>query len=97
MSPKFIGESIEVTTEGDVKEPASFVWRGRTYEVTEVIAAWLDWGFAAGSVQRNWRTRRHRNYFRVHVSSGETFEIYVDRGPAGERSEWFLYQQLQTG
>lgn len=95
MAPHFIGEEIEVTTGGEVKEPLSFVWRGTGYEIAEVIAAWLDWGFAAGAVQRNWRTRRHRNYFRVRVTSGEIFEMYVDRGPAGERSEWFLYQQLE--
>lgn len=94
MAPTFIGEPIEVTTGGHIAEPQSFVWREQAYMITHVIAAWQDWGFPAGAVQRNWRTRRHRNYYRVETEAGEVFEIYNDRGPAGGRSEWFVYQQL---
>ena len=92
--PSFIGEKIDVRTAGDVKQPAALTWRDREYTVAEVIASWFDWGFSAAAVQKNWRTRRHRNYFRLRMNSGEIFEIYLDRPPASAEGEWYLYQVL---
>ena len=95
MPPKFIGEKITVETTGAVKQPASFTWRDREYTVGEILLNWADWGFAAGATQRDWKTRRHRNYFRVRTTSGEIFEIYHDRGRSVE-GEWYLYQQIES-
>lgn len=94
MSPRFIGEKIDVETEGTVKQPVALVWRGQRHGVTEVIAAWFDWGFSPAATQKNWRTRRHRNYFRVKLDNGDTCEIYLDRPPSSAEGEWFLYQIL---
>ena len=86
-----------MTLEGEVKQPSAFVWRGEEYTVAEVVHAWPDWGFAQGAMQRNWRSRRHRNYFRVRTTSGEVYELYLDRGTKPGHQVWYLYQQLDTG
>ncbi|MEW5702774.1 MAG: DUF6504 family protein [Candidatus Zixiibacteriota bacterium] len=92
MAAQFIGEKIEVETGGRAIEPVSMSWRGARYHITEIVTTWHDWGFPSGAKQRDWRTRRHRNYFRVRTDAGDIFEIYLDRsrGPG----EWFLYQRL---
>lgn len=93
--PRFIGEKITVETTGTVKQPTRFTWRATVYEIDEIILAWSDWNFPAGSTQRSWRTRRHRNYYRVRTSSGEQFELYLDRS-RDPRGDWYLYQQLEA-
>ena len=92
--PQFIGEKIDVETGGVVKQPVSLVWRGHEYRVAEILASWFDWGFSSAVTQRDWRTRRHRNYFRLQTDSGERFEIYLDRAPARAEGEWYLYQVM---
>ncbi len=94
MAAEFIGENIDVTTAGEPREPASFVWRDQTHVVTEVLFAWSDWGFNPAAKQRNWRSRRHRNYYRVRTDGGLVYEIYLDRGTKPGREAWILYQQL---
>lgn len=94
--PRFIGEKIVVETGGEVKQPVALTWRKQDYTVAEVIASWFDWGFSAATKQKDWRTRRHRNYFRLRLTSGEIFEIYLDRPPASAEGEWVLYQILDT-
>ena len=92
--PTFIGEKITVDIAGEVREPTGFHWRGREHRIAAVLVNWFDWGFAAGSTQRNWRTRRHRNYFRIRTESGDIFEIYLDRATPHGAGEWYLFQQL---
>ncbi|MBI5869022.1 MAG: hypothetical protein HZB43_12180 [candidate division Zixibacteria bacterium] len=94
MPPQFISEQIRVATDGEIKQPVSFVWKGTEYQVTEILLSWFDWGFPPGASQRDWRTRRHRNYYRVRTNTGELFELYLDRATPSGNSEWFLYQRL---
>jgi len=94
MSPRFIGQKIDVETGGAIKEPVSFTWKGKEYRIVEVLLSWMDWGFPQGASQRDWKTRRHRNFYRVRTESGLVCEIYHDRGPAGGTDDWFLFQQL---
>ena len=94
MSPKFIGQKISVTTDGAIKEPQAFTWRNKEHHVDEIILSWMDWGFPQGASQHDWKNRRHRNFYRVRTTSGEVYEIYHDRGPAGEGGDWYLFQQL---
>lgn len=75
-------------------EPVRFSWRDRTLEVREILQAWSDWNFGAGSHTRSWRNRRHRNYYRVRTDEG-LFELYADRGIRGEIRKWILVQQLE--
>ena len=97
MSPRFISEPIRVMTDGEIKQPTAFFWKGKEYRVVEVILSWLDWGFPPGATQRDWRTRRHRNYYRVRTDTNELFEIYMDRATPSGVAEWYLYQRLETG
>ena len=95
MPPQFISEHISVTTDGEIKQPVAFRWKGNEYRVVEVILAWFDWGFPPGAAQRDWRTRRHRNYYRVRTGNGEIFEIYMDRAAPSGDAQWYLYQRLE--
>lgn len=92
--PTFVGEKIAVETDGAIKQPVSFRWRGGEHRVAEVLLSWFDWGFPAGSKQRDWKARRHRNYFRVRTTAGDVFEIYLDRGNKRGPGEWYLFQKL---
>jgi hypothetical protein len=92
--PRFIGEPIDVTTSGEVKQPQAFVWCDQQYVIVEVMQMWSDWGFAQGAPQRNWRTRHHRNYYRIRTESDAIFEIYNDRGIRPGQSNWYLLQEI---
>jgi hypothetical protein len=92
--PDFIGERIHVTTAGDPAAPASFLWRDQTHRVSSVLFAWSDWGFNPVTKHRNWRARRHRNYYRIVTAEQTVFEIYLDRGTKPGREAWILYQRL---
>ena len=84
-------------TEGEIKQPVAFFWQGKEYRIVDVILAWFDWGFPPGATQRDWRTRRHRNYYRVRTDTNEIFEIYMDRATASGHGEWYLFQRLDPG
>jgi hypothetical protein len=94
--PQFLSEKIQVTIDKAKRAPASFVWNKKEYIISEIIAAWHDWGFSEGaSKARTWRLRHHRNYYRVQTSGDEVFEIYLDRKSKREEGEWFLYQKIK--
>jgi hypothetical protein len=111
---RFIGD--EITVEFDAPPalekkpgpPDRFVWRGRTYEVEEVVSEWHDFT-RRGRMARNMRpdhalsaARRGswgvgRDYFRVR-SAGRVFDIYYDRAPrtgSGRKGMWFLFREMK--
>lgn len=91
---EFIGEPVEVRVGPGPGAPASFTWQGRSLGVVEVVEAWQDYGFGATHpAARNWRTRRHRNCYRVRAEDGHLYELYLDRG-SGQR-RWYLYRRLE--
>ena len=98
MVPQFFGQEIKVTVSGEVQVPASFRLGDREYVISDIIAAWPDYGFGGIQLRRKkWWQRHHRNYYRVKTTQGEVFEIYYDRGTKlehPERKKWFLYRQL---
>jgi hypothetical protein len=98
MSPQFIGREIKVTVSDEVKVPTSFYLDNREFIISEIIAAWPDYGFGSNQLHhKKWWQRHHRNYYRVKSASGEVFEIYYDRGTNlkhREYKKWFLYRQL---
>ena len=98
MAPQFFGRQIDVTVGGEIKVPVSFRLDDREYLISDIIAAWHDYGFGKSpSRRKRWWQRRHRNYYRVKTTDGEVFEIYYDRGTNlrhPERKKWFLYRQL---
>lgn len=93
--PQFISEEIAVVRDEKLGVPLSFRWRDREYAVKEVIATWADWGFPAGAPRKkDWRLRRHRNYYRVETTDGAVFELYHDRGVRLAPGNWVLYCRL---
>jgi hypothetical protein len=89
----FICERITVSCEGAPAQPVSFVWRKKEYRVAAVKGSWHDWGFARSAPSKDWRSRRHRTYFRVQTEEGEVFEIYLDRANRGNPT-WILHKRV---
>jgi hypothetical protein len=89
---EFIGEVISVETEGEVKRPAGFTWRGQDYRVERILASWHDFQMPTELRRPKWTMRHHRNYYHVQTDTGERFEIYLDRG--AKRPEWILLKRL---
>jgi hypothetical protein len=97
MPERYFGRQIEVATGGDVRAPVSFHLDGREHVIVEVLESWPDYGFSHSETNKTWRTRRHRNYFRVKTGDGDIYEIYYDRGTNLKHPEfkkWFLTQKL---
>jgi hypothetical protein len=61
-----------VMVEKDAGMPAAFLWRGRRYEVRNVIGRWLIAG-------RWWEDGRDREYWRVEARGGAVVDLYEDR------------------
>jgi len=92
---KLYSEKIETTCEGEPSMPTSFRWRNEEFHIERVLRSWQDWGFPRGSPKRkDWRLRRHRNYFKVSTESGRIFEIYMDRKTS--EPVWVLYRELEA-
>lgn len=92
---KLISEKIGVEMEargGGLREPVAFTWRGKRYEIRQLVNAWVDTGFGAGEKTRTWYNRRHRNYYRVEADDGQIYEFYLDR--SGQRRDWVLARRL---
>ena len=76
-------------------EPVRFKFQGEEHAVREVVRNWQDWGFSQGVFKKDFKSRRHRNYFEVRTDRGLHALIYFDRGvkPSSPRS-WVIYQVL---
>ena len=61
-----------VSVERDAGMPSAFVWRGRRYEVRDVIGRWRIEG-------RWWEDGRDREYWRVEAKGGMVLDLYEDR------------------
>src|SRR5919198_1367909 len=71
MAKRF-DELIEVRVERDAGMPSAFVWRGRRYEIADVIGRWRIEG-------RWWADGRDREYWRVEARGGAVWDLYHDR------------------
>ena len=97
---QFISEPIQpVPGTGDARAmargepglPARFIWRDRTYTVTEVMEAWKSSGPERGGGGEIY-LRRH--WHKVRVDTGETMTLYCERQARNRRrpqARWFLY------
>ncbi len=113
-SLRFIAEQIEVqfdeppSLEKKPGCPNRFVWNDETYEVTEEIGEWQDYG-RRGRMARNMRAKHAavaekrgswgvgRFYFRVRTLGGQVFDLYYDRAPKNvdeRKGAWFLYREM---
>ena len=77
---RFVGDTLHHVRTEKGGRPVSFEWKGRECQVIEMLKQWQDFDYRALAPRRNWRTRRHRNYFQVRTESGECYELYCDRG-----------------
>ena len=90
---EFYCEEIEVESEGVPRRPVAFKWRGGLHQIDEIIDSWQDWGFGPTAPStKEFRFRRHRNRYQVRTTSGEVFEIYLDRSPP--KPVWILLKKL---
>lgn len=92
--PEFISQPIEVLFKEKPGPPVAFVWQGQTIEIVQILEQWQDWHHGATHpIARSWRTRRHRNYYRVKAGDGHVYEIYLDRSRLN-RLQWYLYRRI---
>ena len=85
--------TCESESENEPLRPVAFKWRNEEFRIEKILRSWQDWGFPAGAPRKkNWRLRRHRNYFRLRTDDGRIFEIYMDR--KAPRPAWVLYREL---
>jgi hypothetical protein len=111
---RFIGEPIQVefdqppALEKVPGCPDRFVWRGKTYQITEKLSEWHDYRrrgrracnmrpthLAAASRRGSWGVGR--DYYRVRTDTGQVFDLYYDRAPkkVGDRKgAWFIYREM---
>ena len=61
-----------VDVERDAGMPAALSWRGRRYEVHDVIGRWRIEG-------RWWADGRDREYWRIEARGGVVMDLYQDR------------------
>jgi uncharacterized protein DUF6504 len=61
-----------VAVEREAGMPAAFLWRGKRYEVRDVIGRWRIEG-------RWWEDGRDREYWRVEARGGAVIDLYEDR------------------
>ncbi|MFB3897245.1 MAG: DUF6504 family protein [bacterium] len=95
MTPKFIGEKIDVELDQDNRMPLSFTWQDTKYSVIKIKSSWQDYGFGRSPAPKRvpWRIRHHRTYYQVVTENNRMFELYYDRG--GKEKTWYLVQELK--
>ena len=70
-------EEVRVDADGGI--PAAFEWRGRRFDVADVIGRWRIEG-------RWWSDGRDREYWRVEARGGTVWDLYLDC----TRRKWHL-------
>jgi len=115
MPIHFIGEIIDAhfaqppALEKKPGCPQAFTWRGRRYQVVELISEWHDYRrrgrfasnmrethLAVASGRGSWGVGR--DYYRLRTDSGQIFDLYYDRAPKGlqyRKGAWYLDKELQ--
>jgi hypothetical protein len=111
---QFIAEPVEVAfdqppaLEKKPGPPARFTWRGKTFQVTELLSEWVDTR-RRGRMARNMQPQHAAVassrgswgvglfYFRVRTEEGRYFDLYYDRAPKDadhRKGAWFVFQEL---
>ena len=98
MARRFFGKQIQVTVEGQLRQPTSFRLDETSHVIQEILVAWPDHGFGDDGRRRHrWWERRHRNYYRVRTTANEVYEIYHDRGVSLKSPQfrrWYVTRQM---
>ena len=77
--PSNIRSILGYRVERDAGMPAVFEWRGKRYQVVDVIGKWRIEG-------RWWADARDREYWRVEARGGAVWDLYFDR----QRDRWHM-------
>lgn len=105
MALHFIGEPItpvraafgtEGMAQGMPGVPKAFRWRGRVWEVAEVLGTWKEHGDCThGSGERY--VRKHG--FRLRTADGAVFKVYFQRnfGRAKRGVRWWIRSMEEGG
>ena len=97
MPRSFFGKIIKVQQHEETRAPVSFALDGEQHDIQDVMVSWQDFGMPNDGRKHTWRQRRHRNYFRVRTTKGETYELYYDRGVSmnsPKHMRWYVTKQL---
>ena len=86
MDTSFATASMSI---GEPGLPNRFVWRGKEYEVVQILETWKTTGPCRHGSGEQY-VRKH--WFRVKVSSDEEMEIYFERQARTSRNKnrWWL-------
>jgi hypothetical protein len=91
----FVGDTLQNVQTEKGGCPVSFTWKNQEYRVKTLLKQWHDFDYSPLAPKRDWRSRRHRNYFQVETDFGECFELYCDRGTKlGAAKHWILHAVL---
>jgi phosphoribosylglycinamide formyltransferase-1 len=86
---------VSAMTRGEPGLPGKFIWRGKEYEVAEVIEQWKDTGPCwSGSGERY--VRKH--WFRVKTTDGSVMKFYFERqarSRALAKKRWWLHSVIR--
>lgn len=99
MPERFVSEPIkpvvatydtERMAAGEPGLPREFVWRGKTFVITDVLRAWRETGRCHHGSDEIY-LRKH--WYEVKATSGVVMKIYFERQPRGKRKtvRWWLY------
>ncbi|RJP80205.1 MAG: hypothetical protein C4524_03945 [Candidatus Zixiibacteriota bacterium] len=90
---KFVSAELDMLETEPGGRPVRFRYEGAEHRVEEIVREWQDYGFSAAAFRRDWRTRRHRNYYEIRTDRGLHGQVYFDRGvkPSSPRA-WVLLE-----
>ena len=95
MPDRFISKNIQQVEFDSGKQLVSFKLGSRFYKVAKILKQWQDYDYSPLTHKRDWRSRRHRNYYRIIVDTGQCFELYCDRGTRLESPKnWVLVREI---
>jgi hypothetical protein len=95
MPDRFISQKIRQVDFDSGKQLVSFKLGSRFYQVAKILKQWQDYDYSPLAHKRDWRSRHHRNYYRVIVDTGQCFELYCDRGTRLESPKsWVLVREI---
>ncbi len=91
---KFLSEPLEMLETAAGGEPVRFRCRQIEHRVTSLIRQWQDFGFSAAAQKRDWRNRRHRNYYEIRTDQEAHLLVYFDRGvKPGSPRAWVALEE----
>ncbi len=83
--------SASAMSRGAPGVPRRFTWRGRQFEVVEILSQWKSTGGCRHGSQEMY-VRRH--WFRLHTQPEAVLTIYCDRQarqPRNPKARWFVF------